>query len=118
MTVVFLLVALVGWFGGYHYGKNPHLATVDPSGKAVEIINSPKWLFYLCGAPASSKYPKGVLMIPAVRAQLLGVLLGITVIVEELWNPARELVLLAFGLSVFLAYMITYYLYKCYKVKQ
>lgn len=118
MTAVFLLVAFIGWFGGYHYGRNPHLATRDPSSKTVEIIHAPKWLFYLCGAPSSSRYLEGTLMMPAVRAQIMGVLLGVTSIVMEVWSPTRIIVLFAFGLSVCLPYMIGYYLYKRYKVKQ
>jgi len=116
MTAVFLLVALIGWFGGYYYGRNPNLAAGDPSSKVVEIINAPKWLFYLCGAPTSSKYPKGVLIISAVRAQILGIFLGMLAITAEFWNPVREIVLLGFGFAVLLPYMIAHYLNKRYKV--
>jgi hypothetical protein len=112
MTVVILLVALLGWFGGYHYGRNPHVATADSSSKADDVISAPKWLFYLCGAPVSSRYPKGVLIVSAVRAQIMSILLAMLALVIEFGDPVREIVLLGFGLAVFLPYLIIHYLYK------
>lgn len=117
MTLVVLITALIAWVGGYQFARNPNLDIKDSFLDSNKIISPPKWLFYLCGAPKSQKYPMGNLIMSAVRAQIMGISLGIFAMMVEFFNPSRSMVLLGFGLTVFLPYVITNYFSKQYEAK-
>ncbi|HZM25114.1 MAG TPA: hypothetical protein VFC02_25415 [Anaerolineales bacterium] len=53
----------------------------------------------------------------AIRAQIIGVSLAIFAVMVEFLNPTRGVVLLGFGLSVLLPYVITNHLSKRYHAK-
>jgi len=53
----------------------------------------------------------------AIRAQIMGISLAIFAVMVEFLNPTRGVVLLGFGLSVLLPYVITNHLSKRYHAK-
>lgn len=116
--MIFLLFVggLILWFSGYNYTKN---SGKDQSNlpKPKKFVSPPKWLYYLCGAPVSAKYPGGVLPSNAFRVQVMGIMVGIYAGVLML-VPSKDLIYYGLGVTVLISYMTSYMVEKFFEVTE
>jgi hypothetical protein len=110
------LAALILWLAGYFSTKGLVFNKSITSPGQTKLIVPPRWMYYLCGAPKSTKYAVGTMTSVAFRAQMAGVILGIYTCII-LWKPSQSLFLIGLGTSVALPYMITFFVERYYKVK-
>ncbi len=87
------------------------------SDELEKIIAPPKWLYYLCGAPRHKEYPQGTMRVAAFRSQIMAVLLMICIISSRIWEMPEMETLLSFAVGIVVAFMVTAYISKNYKVK-
>ena len=106
MWIAFFLVALILWFGGY-WSTTGLIRKESSSVNPVKIISPPKWLYYLCGAPESTKFSVGTMTTVAFRSQIAGIILGICSCII-LWKPSQNSLLFGLAISAALPYVITY----------
>ena len=117
MTLVFTIVALVAWLGGY-FSTTGVISTPAHSQEDHEkIISPPVWLYYLCGAPGSKKYPRGTMMASAFRAQITGIGLGLFTLIINIWHLSKTELIIGLGLSAVFPLLIWAYVSKNYLVK-
>jgi hypothetical protein len=116
MTFVFFLVAFILWLNGYLLTTGSIIKQGLVT-KRAKVVSTPKWLYYLCGAPKSNRYPIGAMTTTAFRSQIAGIILAICTLMI-LWKPSQNSLLLGLGLSAVLPYVITYYVDKYYAIKK
>ena len=80
------------------------------------IVAPPKWLFYVCGAPLSKEYPRGTMRVGAFRAQILGIIWMIYIIYSRIWKTSEMENIISLTLGCVIAFMITSYVSKNYRV--
>jgi len=83
-----------------------------------KVISPPKWLYFLCGAPASKVYPKGTMRVVEFQAQILGIFLGLYLVWYVISRPTTYVNVVGLGLCVLISYMITAYVSKHYAVRR
>jgi hypothetical protein len=111
-----ITLAIFMWLGGYIYTTHTMSKTGRVSADLEKIVSPPTWLYYLCGVPVASGYPRGTMRLLAFRAQMHGLLLGLYVAVVNLWKPSKTEFLIGFALSVAIPIILTYYVAKYYAV--
>lgn len=119
ITITFIsILAILLWLGGYFMTARIMANTGVLSDDLEKIISPPKWLYYLCGAPVSNKYPRGTMRVAAFSVQIGGIALGIYVIWFNILKPSAIENAFGFGLSACLPFIITHYVSKHYVVKE
>jgi hypothetical protein len=111
--IYFSILAVFLYFGGYLLTARFMSTTGLPSDPLHIIISPPKWLYYLCGAPASKEYPKGTMRVGAFRAQIVGISLGIFLVLSYILKTPTSINVVGFALSVLFALLLTSYQYFC-----
>lgn len=116
MTLVFTIVTLVAWFGGY-LSASGVISTRVNSQHQEKIISPPVWLYYICGAPISKKYPRGTMSATAFRAQITGIGLGLFTMAINIWHLSKTELIIGLGLSAVVPLLIWAYVSKNYLIK-
>jgi hypothetical protein len=111
------LLVISLWLAGYITTVYDKLDTGMLSDDLKKFISPPKWLYYLCGAPVSQKYPKGTMRVVAFRSQIIGISLVFYFIWYLIFKPSTPANGVGFGLSVLLALIMTSYVSKHYGLK-
>lgn len=94
------------------------MSTTGVHGDELEkIITPPKWLYYVCGAPVSKKYPKGEMRVAAFRTQMGGIFLGLFVFCSEIIRPPIYVNGIGLGVSMLISYLVTAYVSKRFASK-
>lgn len=117
MILVPIGLAIFLWFGGYLMTTR-FMSTTGVHGDDLEkIITSPKWLFYLCGAPVSQNHPKGAMRLAALRTQLQGIFLGLYVIWYVILKPHTFENAIGFLLFAVIPFILSAYVSKRFGLK-
>jgi hypothetical protein len=115
--IYFLAFAIFLWIGGYLMTAR-FMSTSGVHGDDLEkIITPPKWLYYVCGAPVSKKYPKGAMRVAAFRTQMGGIFLGLYLICYEIIRPPAFINVIGLGLFMLLSSLLTTYISKHYATR-
>lgn len=110
--------AIFLWIGGYLMTAL-FMSTTGVNGHELEkIITPPKWLFYLCGAPVSKKYPKGEMRVDAFGTQMGGIFLGLYLIWYVITRLITYVNAIGLGLCMLISYLITAYVSRHYAVSR
>ncbi len=116
--MIFLSVLVISlWFAGYIMTTRGMSNTGMFSDDLEKIISPPTWLYYLCGVPVSKEYPKGTMRVAAFRSQMGGVCLALYFVWYLISRPPTLVNVAAFGFSVLLTFMTTFYVAKHYGLK-
>lgn len=110
----YFLVAILLWIGGYFMTSRGISTTNTTLDDLEEIISPPKWLYYLCGAPKSKKYPIGTMRVIAFQSQMGGISLGLFLVLSFLSKPSTLANVVGFALSVLFAQLLVSYVSKHY----
>lgn len=112
--IFILILAIFSWCGGYLLTAR-FMSTTGVHGDDLEkIITPPKWLYYLCGAPVSKKYPKGEMRVGAFRTQMQGVFFGLYLICYVITRPPNSINMMGLVLFAILPFLVTSYVSKHY----
>ena len=103
------------WVGGYLMTARFMLTTGLHGDDLEKIITPPRWLYYVCGAPMSKKYPKGAMRVAAFRSQMVGVFLGLYLIWYVVSRPPTSVNVTGLGLFMLASYLLTAYVSKHYE---
>jgi hypothetical protein len=114
--LIFTIVSILSWFGGYLITIGAIQSYVHSQGKKEKILAPPRLFFYLCGAPKSNKYPRGAVGEPAFRAQMTGLGLGIYTIVIYMWELSKLEFMIGFFFSVVIPLLISAYVSRNYEI--
>jgi hypothetical protein len=117
MIFVPIFFAFFLWFGGYLMTARFISTTGVNSDNDEKIITPPKWLYYICGAPVSKKYPKGAMRVYAFHSQIFGIFLGLYLIWYVISRPPTSVNVIGLGLSTLTSYLVTAYVSKHYAVR-
>jgi hypothetical protein len=116
--MIFLsILAILFWFGGYFLTARFMSTTGATSDDLEKIIAPPKWLYYLCGAPVSKKYPTGTMRVVAFQSQMAGISFGLFSVWSLLSKPSYGENLVGFAFGVLFPFVITAYISKHYGLK-
>lgn len=113
----FTILAIFLWLSGYFMTTRIMSNTGVLSDNLEKIISPPRWLYYLCGAPASKEYPKGTMRVAAFISQIGGISLGIYIIWFYVVKPSAIENAVGFAFSAFLPFIITSYVSRYYGSK-
>ena len=113
MLIIFFAVSLTLWFSGY-FSMKGLIKENTTLAKPIKLIFPPKWLYYLCGAPRSTKYPVGMMTLNAFRAQIAGIIFAVYTC-SLILIPSKNLFLYGLYASAILPYLIAYLVDKLYK---
>jgi len=106
------------WTLGYFYTVRKMSNAGVASKRNETIIAPPKWLYYLCGAPASSNYPRGTMRVMAFGVQMMGLVWALWAIWDGLWKPSHIESLISFAFCTILVLIITEYAYRHYAFRE
>ena len=110
MSLVIIILGIFLWFMGYYYTTHKMSNTDQIRFESEKIIVSPPtWLYYLCGAPMSNKYPKGTMRVLALRVQFFGLAIVIYAIWHTIWKPSYYENFIGYVLSFIITLIITGY---------
>lgn len=117
MIFIPIAFAIFLWIGGYLMTARFMSTTGVNSDNDEKIITPPKWLYYVCGAPVSKKYPKGAMRVYAFQAQILGIFLVLYLIWYAISRPPTSVNVIGLGLCMLASYLVTAYVSKHYELK-
>ena len=113
MLIILIVTALVAYFGGYFADQMREGANIPKYFK--QLVKPPKYLFLICGAPRSEKYPAGIMVAGALANQLLGIGTAIYAVIFYYTNQTTTTFLLSLGIILITAYSIPYLLSRKYR---
>jgi hypothetical protein len=117
MIIVLLGLTIFLWFGGYLMTAR-FMSTTGVSGDDLEkIIIPPRWLYFICGAPVSNKYPRSTMRVAAFRTQMQGIFFGIYLLLYVILKPPFLESGFGFLLFAVIPLLVTPYISKRYAVR-
>ena len=112
------ILAISFWLGGYFITARTMSNRGVLSENLEKIIDPPKWLYYMCGAPSNKEYPRGTMRVVALQTQIAGITLMIFLLCSYIWNFSGTEYLVGFGIAILAPYPLTAYIAKKYSVRE